>query len=312
MKRTKPYFSKINKIICEELDSADYRLLIAIAWMTDKEIVEKLLERIDAGIRVEVIIDDNKFNRNNFRLTSMKSKATEFSFIKNLNSATSIMHNKFCVIDYNRVITGSYNWTENAKNNNENIVIIDDNAVATEYAIEFRKIKLDKGLKFDVQNINQKITDRLYNLFIRILEKEIVPYDTPKNGILFNYSDKIIKNQILEILEFESAEVHSKLSSFWRFERLIEKYGFVHWQKRSTFKEKRKEEDFFWTEVIKNVHDSVNPYFAVIQKRTIEKLQKAYSDAMNGKDMNQSKRIMKIISYLIQEKKQIVKKYYLN
>ncbi|TAE00475.1 MAG: hypothetical protein EAZ97_05805 [Bacteroidetes bacterium] len=33
------------------------------------------------------------------------------------------MHNKFCVIDSDIVLTGSYNWTNQAQRNDENITV---------------------------------------------------------------------------------------------------------------------------------------------------------------------------------------------
>jgi phosphatidylserine/phosphatidylglycerophosphate/cardiolipin synthase-like enzyme len=43
------------------------------------------------------------------------------------------MHNKFCVIDYETVITGSYNWTRQAAINEENIVVFKDKKQADQF-----------------------------------------------------------------------------------------------------------------------------------------------------------------------------------
>ena len=53
-----------------------------------------------------------------------------------------LMHDKFCVIDNQIVISGSYNWTNNAEyKNSENINIIeDDNKLATKYSLEFNRL----------------------------------------------------------------------------------------------------------------------------------------------------------------------------
>lgn len=51
------------------------------------------------------------------------------------------MHNKFCVIDNQKVITGSYNWSENAENkNDENAAVVYDNDIASYYSVEFRRL----------------------------------------------------------------------------------------------------------------------------------------------------------------------------
>lgn len=52
------------------------------------------------------------------------------------------MHNKFCIIDFNTLITGSFNWTYNAQNHFENILIIrNDYEVIKGYLHEFFDLK---------------------------------------------------------------------------------------------------------------------------------------------------------------------------
>ena len=52
------------------------------------------------------------------------------------------MHNKFCVIDYSTVITGSYNWSYKAENNFENVILnYDDTALAEQFISEFNQIR---------------------------------------------------------------------------------------------------------------------------------------------------------------------------
>jgi hypothetical protein len=51
------------------------------------------------------------------------------------------MHNKFCVIDASTVITGSYNWSRQAKANYENITVISEHPeLAQQFLIEFETI----------------------------------------------------------------------------------------------------------------------------------------------------------------------------
>lgn len=53
-----------------------------------------------------------------------------------------IMHDKFCIIDNQVVITGSYNWSDNAEfRNEENIAVLENAKLATEYSVKFRELK---------------------------------------------------------------------------------------------------------------------------------------------------------------------------
>ena len=59
------------------------------------------------------------------------------------NFGKKIMHNKFCIIDFKKVIHGSYNWTNNAKYNNESITITESRELAEEFAEQFIKLKVN-------------------------------------------------------------------------------------------------------------------------------------------------------------------------
>ncbi|MWN76594.1 hypothetical protein GQR60_09600 [Labilibaculum sp. A4] len=53
------------------------------------------------------------------------------------------MQNKFCIIDFEKVIYGSYNWTNKAQYNDETISIIDRRLESKKFAEQFLKIKLE-------------------------------------------------------------------------------------------------------------------------------------------------------------------------
>src|SRR5690606_4629403 len=58
------------------------------------------------------------------------------------NGDTGLMHNKYCVIDYNTVITGSYNWSYKAESNFENVIIThNDTTLAKQFISEFDNIR---------------------------------------------------------------------------------------------------------------------------------------------------------------------------
>lgn len=61
------------------------------------------------------------------------------------------MHNKFCIIDSNIVITGSYNWSFKARMNDENILIIqNDNSLTKQFENNFFDLKPQFG--FAIKN----------------------------------------------------------------------------------------------------------------------------------------------------------------
>jgi hypothetical protein len=136
----KVQFRNIKSFIIERLNEAKGKIRIAVAWFTNDELYQAILLLLDKGIQVDLIIIDDHINRNEFGLdfNVFISKGGHLYFSTNAKN----MHNKFCVIDTNKVITGSYNWTYYAENRNwENIIESNEESIADLYANEFDAIK---------------------------------------------------------------------------------------------------------------------------------------------------------------------------
>lgn len=130
-------FHDIHQEILQRLQQAQQRIDVAVAWFTDKELFDALCRKAQQGVAVRVILIDDNINRgadklNFVRLQNLKGEVT---FLEPQNS--NKMHHKFCIIDTAMVITGSYNWTYQARKNNENVTIIEN---APEIAAEYAEI----------------------------------------------------------------------------------------------------------------------------------------------------------------------------
>lgn len=138
------YFTKdkrVKKIIIDQLDKANSHVCVAVAWFTDIFLFNKLLELQNKSVHVEVIITNHSFNQ---------SCANDFSkinenggFFAEVGNDDSLMHMKFCVIDYNVVISGSANWSNRAfTTNNEEVTIVEDYSQrANDFIDEFNRLK---------------------------------------------------------------------------------------------------------------------------------------------------------------------------
>ncbi|RFZ85182.1 hypothetical protein DYU05_06160 [Mucilaginibacter terrenus] len=106
--------------IQSELLNAEFEILIATGWFTDEDLFDIVLRKINEGIHVDIIIADNLENEKlDFEL--LRSKGA--SVLKIKNSGYGIMNQKFCVIDRRIALHGSYNWTKNARKNNQESII---------------------------------------------------------------------------------------------------------------------------------------------------------------------------------------------
>ncbi len=134
------HFEDIQNKILTALDNARVSIRVAMAWFTNETLLNKLMEKYKAGIDVQVAIYDDGVNRKHgVDLSSLPH-------IKiNRGKGGGLMHDKFCIIDNQVVITGSYNWTNNAEyRNDENVTVENDPDQATRYSEEYRRLTTEK------------------------------------------------------------------------------------------------------------------------------------------------------------------------
>ena len=107
-----------------------------MAWFTNKVLFEKLLEKQKEGVNVQLVIYDDGVNAKH------GVDVTQLDAVKIRAERGGIMHDKFCIIDNHTVITGSYNWSDNAEfKNEENITIETDNEQANRFSVKFRDLR---------------------------------------------------------------------------------------------------------------------------------------------------------------------------
>lgn len=133
-------FDEILKKILIELERAEYTIWIAMAWLTNLELLRILYKKKTQGLNIQLIVNNDDIN-NNVKGPKGEKIIDYFEVYKN-DDTRNLMHNKFCIIDLKKVITGSYNWTNKAQYNDENIVLIEDIVTAQKYADNFKEIKV--------------------------------------------------------------------------------------------------------------------------------------------------------------------------
>ena len=117
--------------IIKELEKANNSVLVQAYSFTSAPIAEALLNASKRGVKVEVILDKKQ--------KKQKSSKAAFFIDKGIpvmiDDKHAKAHNKVMVIDRETVITGSFNFTKAAEENNaENLLIIHDRKLAEKYA----------------------------------------------------------------------------------------------------------------------------------------------------------------------------------
>lgn len=144
-----------------ELLSAEFEILIATAWFTDEDLFHILERKLAEGVRIEIIVADNIDNEKlDFNILAAKGAIV----YKIPNRGYGTMNQKFCVIDKRIALHGSYNWTMNAKKNNQESIISTNHKDTIDALIEnFERIKtniikgneltLDKSVSAKAENL---------------------------------------------------------------------------------------------------------------------------------------------------------------
>lgn len=134
-------FNEIKDTIIQGIRNAKYTIWIAVAWFTDNEIFEELILRKKAGVNVRVITSNEETNRylmgkleSNFEVVKVPIKG---------NRLSNRLHDKFCIIDLEYVIHGSYNWSKNARGNDETLATALDRDFVKKFADEFTRLYVE-------------------------------------------------------------------------------------------------------------------------------------------------------------------------
>lgn len=135
------YFDEIFINILKIISSAKESLKICVAWITADIYINEFNKLISRGVTIEIIINDDVYNKRNNNIKKLSDIGIYVHQLKPLENNT-YMHNKFCIIDDEILITGSFNWTKLARRHFENIVVIkNDYKLIKSFIMEFIDLK---------------------------------------------------------------------------------------------------------------------------------------------------------------------------
>jgi len=124
------------KEILDRLNAAEKSIELAMYMLTSRELSNALTLAARRGVTVRVFLDGENAEECYSKADFLKKNGV----LVKLEKGEGLMHNKFCVIDEEVVITGSYNWTASADlKNDENVIIITSDKTANIYKKQFDK-----------------------------------------------------------------------------------------------------------------------------------------------------------------------------
>jgi phosphatidylserine/phosphatidylglycerophosphate/cardiolipin synthase-like enzyme len=123
--------------LIEQINSAENSIDIAVYSFTHTKISDALVNAKARGVTVRVVFDylqsENQYSED--------ERLIEEGIEVAIRKGSGAMHNKFTIIDGKKVLTGSFNYSQNADTrNDENLILVLDDALAQAYTNEFNEI----------------------------------------------------------------------------------------------------------------------------------------------------------------------------
>ncbi len=133
-----------NEVITH-INNAQKTIDIAIYSFTSEPIAHALVRVEDRGVQIRILMDKQQAKGRHSKATFLFNNGIPVT----LDRHSGCMHNKIAVIDSAVVLTGSFNWSKNAEERNEeNLLVIDDLEIVNIYQKRLDYLwKYNKGIR---------------------------------------------------------------------------------------------------------------------------------------------------------------------
>ena len=220
MIETQAHFNNIKEVILKQLHAAEKSILVAVAWFTDDDLYDVLLQKKQQGIDIELVIMEDKINQNSgLDYEHLVEKEIKLWYFPD---GKATMHHKFCLIDGKIALTGSYNWTRKAALHNSETLLVMPLTVDlfTRFFNEFEEVKrMARAVlcqtvppKIEIYNGSQELapTGMDFGLAVQLLRVEIAALETEKsfwvNAIAVFERELRLKIQVVLLHYFDLQE----------------------------------------------------------------------------------------------------------
>lgn len=117
-------------VIANLISKAQDSIYVQAYGFTSGEIAKALINAHERGVKIRVLLDKSNIGSKHSKMRNVRKAGIEVS----IDKVSGIAHNKVIIIDKQKVITGSFNFTVGADiRNTENVIIVNDREVAKRY-----------------------------------------------------------------------------------------------------------------------------------------------------------------------------------
>ena len=118
------------KVIADLISKASESIYVQAYGITSTEIVDELISAHNRGVKVRVLLDKSNLHDKYSKMSLLQEAGIDVS----IDKVPGIAHNKVIIIDLQKVVTGSFNFTKSADSRNtENVIIVNDREIAERY-----------------------------------------------------------------------------------------------------------------------------------------------------------------------------------
>ena len=126
-------FDAIQEEVIQGIRDAKFIIWAAVAWFSNEDIYQELLAKKKQGLNIRIILSQEDSNTN--MISKLKENKLDVVVIPRFGSrGYNRMHDKFCIIDMDYVMHGSYNWTPTANYNEETLATALDHELVAKFA----------------------------------------------------------------------------------------------------------------------------------------------------------------------------------
>ena len=117
-------------VIASQISKAQDSIYVQAYGFTSGEIAKALINAHNRGVKVRVLLDKSNIGAKHSKMRNLREAGIEVD----IDSVSGIAHNKIIIIDKQKVITGSFNFTTSADiRNTENVIIVNNSELAKKY-----------------------------------------------------------------------------------------------------------------------------------------------------------------------------------
>ena len=135
------YFEHIGEEVVKKIISAKKSIKIAMAWFTNFDIFRVIKHKLESSdVEITLVTNNDLINNGGYCLNLNELLCAGIKMY--LYEYPDMLHHKFCIIDDELVMTGSYNWTffSEAVNRENMLIIKDDDIIIDSFINEFNYI----------------------------------------------------------------------------------------------------------------------------------------------------------------------------